>query len=109
MMTRRGLIRIGAASVGSMALRPFGLLPAMAQSGPDYRALVCIFLFGGNDSNNTIGPMDTARFDQYTNLRKGLALSSSVLKQVQVADGQVYGFHPNMAVVQAWFRPRSLR
>ncbi len=56
MFTRRGFIRIGAASVGSLALRPFGVLPAMAQNGPDYRALVCIFLFGGNDSNNTVDP-----------------------------------------------------
>ena len=32
MFTRRGFIRIGAASVGSLALRPLGLLPALAQS-----------------------------------------------------------------------------
>ena len=62
MFSRRGFIRIGAATVGSLALRPFGLLPALAQSGPDYRALVCVFLFGGNDSNNTVIPMDDASF-----------------------------------------------
>ncbi len=49
MLSRRGFIRVGAASVGSLALRPFGMLPALAQSGGDYRALVCVFLFGGND------------------------------------------------------------
>ena len=48
--------------MGTLALRPFGLLPAMAQSGPDYRALVCVFLFGGNDSNNTIIPTDDTNF-----------------------------------------------
>jgi uncharacterized protein (DUF1501 family) len=46
MFTRRGFIRIGAASVGSLALRPFGVLPALAQNGPNYQALVCVFLFG---------------------------------------------------------------
>ena len=51
MFTRRNFIRVGSAAVGSLALRPFGLLPALAQNGPDYRALVCVFLFGGNDSN----------------------------------------------------------
>ena len=66
MFSRRGFIRVGAAAVGSLALRPFGLLPALAQSGPDYRALVCVFLFGGNDSNNTVIPMDDANYKAYT-------------------------------------------
>ena len=44
--------------MGTLALRPFGMLPALAQSGPDYRALVCVFLYGGNDSNNTVIPTD---------------------------------------------------
>ena len=53
MFSRRGFIRIGAASVSTLALRPFGLLPAIAAaSSSNYRALVCVFLFGGNDSNN---------------------------------------------------------
>src|ERR1035441_7260796 len=52
MFTRRGFIGVSTAAVGSLALRPFGLLPAMAQSASNYRALVCVFLFGGNDSNN---------------------------------------------------------
>ncbi len=63
MFSRRGFIKIGAASVGSLALRPFGLLPALAQSSsPDYRALVCVFLFGGNDSNNMIVPVDDTNY-----------------------------------------------
>ena len=62
MLSRRGFIRAGAATVGTLALRPFGLLPAMAQSGANYRALVCVFLFGGNDSNNTVIPMDDASY-----------------------------------------------
>ena len=79
MFSRRGFIRLGAASVGSLALRPFGLLPTLAQSGPDYRALVCVFLFGGNDSNNTVVPMDDASFNAYTDIRGVLALNSGTL------------------------------
>ncbi len=63
--------------MGSLALRPFGLLPALAQSGPDYRALVCVFLFGGNDSNNTVIPMDDTNYKAYTSIRGSLALSGS--------------------------------
>ena len=77
MFSRRGFIRVGAASVGSLALRPFGLLPALAQSGSNYRALVCVFLFGGNDSNNTVIPMDDANFQAYTSIRGSLALTAA--------------------------------
>jgi len=70
MFTRRGFIGVSTAAVGSLALRPFGLLPAMAQSASNYRALVCVFLFGGNDSNNTIVPMDDTNYKavSYTHL-----------------------------------------
>ena len=37
-----------------------GMVTAYAQSASDYKALVCIFLFGGNDSNNMIVPIDIA-------------------------------------------------
>jgi uncharacterized protein (DUF1501 family) len=86
----------------------FGLLNAVTPATADYRALVCIFLFGGNDSNNLIVPMDTTRFDQYTNLRKTLALASGALKQVETVDHQVYGFHPNMAEVMTLFQSQKL-
>lgn len=45
---------IGAAA----AFAPFGSINARAQAGPDYKAMVCIFLFGGNDANNTVVPRD---------------------------------------------------
>jgi uncharacterized protein (DUF1501 family) len=58
------------------------LLPALAQNGPDYRALVCVFLFGGNDSNNTIVPMDDASYKAYQTVRGTLGLAASALKPV---------------------------
>src|SRR5271169_2650937 len=94
MITRRGLIRAGAAAVGSLALRPFGLLPALAQSGPNYRALVCIFLFGGNDSNNTIIPMDDTNFKAYTSIRQSLALTAAELTPTVYSTANApYAFH----------------
>jgi len=49
---------------------PFALQLAAAgsaagQTAPDYKALVCIFLFGGNDSNNVILPTDTDSWSRY--------------------------------------------
>jgi uncharacterized protein (DUF1501 family) len=109
MFTRRGFIRIGAATVGSLALRPFGLLPAMAQSGPDYRALVCVFLFGGNDSNNSVIPMDDASYQAYQSLRAGLALTGSDLTPTVIsAAGAPYAFHAKLAEVASLFSSKEL-
>src|SRR3984885_1245539 len=109
MFTRRGFIRVGAASVGSLALRPFGVLPAMAQNGPDYRALVCIFLFGGNDSNNTVIPMDDANFQAYSSIRGSLALTASDLTPtVYSASGAPYAFHSKLAEVASLFSSKEL-
>ena len=109
MFTRRGFIRVTTASVGSLALRPFGLLPALAQSGPDYRALVCIFLFGGNDSNNTIVPMDDASYQAYTSIRGSLALSAAELTPtVYSAANAPYAFHGKLAELASMFSSKEL-
>ena len=54
-VNRRSFIRYASlAAAGSAAgLRPFGALNALAQSATDYKALVCVFLYGGNDANNS--------------------------------------------------------
>jgi len=108
MFSRRGFIRVGAASVGTLALRPFGLLPALAQSGPDYRALVCVFLFGGNDSNNTIVPMDDTSYKAYQSIRGALGLSQSALAPVTSASGAPYGFHSLLTEVASLFSSKEL-
>src|SRR5579884_2397424 len=109
-MDRRGFIRLGAASVGTLALRPFGLLPALAQqSAPDYRALVCVFLFGGNDSNNTIVPMDDATYKSYTSIRGNLALTGSALTApVTSVSGEPYAFHAKLAELASLFGSKEL-
>ncbi len=101
MFSRRKFIKVGAASVSSLALRNFGALPAFAQSASsDYQALVCIFLFGGNDSNNMIIPEN--QFNRYTTIRgtDNLALSTSELKLVtdKHSNGIYFnGLLPNLA------------
>src|SRR5580658_7003432 len=109
MVSRRGFIRVGAATVGSLALRPFGLLPALAQNGPDYRALVCVFLFGGNDSNNTVIPMDDTNYKAYTSIRGSLALSGTDLTPtVTSVSGASYAFHAKLAEVASMFSSKEL-
>lgn len=106
MFSRRRFIRLGAASIGSLALRPLGLLPAMAQSdSPEYRALVCVFLFGGNDSNNMVIPSDAQNFAAYTQIRSNLALTAAQLTGDVTAKstGAPYAFHGMMPEIASLF------
>ena len=87
------------------AFRRFGLMNAYAQSISDYKALVCIFLFGGNDANNLIVPMDTTGFNAYNAVRgsSSVGLAQNVLLPVQTKTGALYGFHPTMPEIQSLF------
>src|SRR3974377_2373867 len=109
MFSRRGFIRVGAAGIGSLALRPFGALPALAAAaGPDYRALVCVFLFGGNDSNNTVIPMDDASYKAYSSIRGNLALTTADLTNVTSAAGVPYAFPGKLAELGSLFSSKEL-
>ena len=109
MLSRRSFIRAGAATVGTLALRPFGLLPAMAQGSANYRALVCVFLFGGNDSNNTVIPMDDSSYQAYTSIRGSLALSASELTPtVYSVSNSPFAFHGKLSEVASMFSSKEL-
>src|SRR4051794_6652294 len=106
-VTRRSFLRVSAgagALAWSGSFSRFGLLNAVTPASTDYRALVCVFLFGGNDSNNMVVPMDGASFANYTNLRKTLALTTSSLVQVQAPNNAVYGFHSSLPDVAQLFQ-----
>jgi uncharacterized protein (DUF1501 family) len=97
-MNRRSFIQYASlAASGSLAgLRPFGTLNAFAQTAPvsGYKALVCVFLFGGNDANNTLVPTDTVGYNNYATLRGPLALPQSQL--IQLASLPHYGLHGSL-------------
>ena len=67
----------------------------------DYKALVCIFLFGGNDCNNTIIPLDS-EYNAYSSVRSssGLAIPQSALVPLPNSiggGGRPFGMHPNLS------------
>lgn len=75
-------------------------------AGEDYRALVCIFLFGGNDSNNMVIPTSATEYQQYaTGRTPALALGQSTLLPlgVQNTPGRTFALHPGMAGFQGLF------
>ena len=71
-----------AAAGNAAALRPFGALNALAQGASSYKALVCVFLFGGNDANNTLIPFDTTGYGNYSTIRGPLAIAQNQLLQL---------------------------
>ncbi len=75
-------------------------------AGEDYRALVCIFMFGGNDANNMVIPTSATEYLQYaTGRTPALALASGTLLPLAVSNtpGRTFGLHPAMAGFQGLF------
>lgn len=111
MNTRRNFLRscgsLAAAGAGAHMLR-LGEISAMAQSSPNYKALVCVFLFGGNDANNMIIPLDAARYSAYQAMRPNIALAANTLLPVAAGGGQVpYGLHPRLTNVQRLYNQQK--
>lgn len=104
--TRRDLLRLaccsatGATLIGGLS--KFGLMSALAQGATDYKALVCIFMFGGNDSNNVLVPIDS-RYAAYQSVRSVLAIPQGQLLPLQSGGQANYGLHPNMPEMQGYF------
>jgi uncharacterized protein (DUF1501 family) len=70
----------------------------MAAAG-NFKALVCLFLYGGNDANNLIIPRDNTDYNAYAAARQGLAIPQSSLLPITPAtysDGRTFGLHPSL-------------
>jgi uncharacterized protein (DUF1501 family) len=103
-ISRRGFLRVGCCSLATLgitaAMNRFGMMSALAGAPSDYRALVCVFLFGGNDSNNVIIPTDSTRLAQYGQLRGDLALAANTLLPIGDSLGNTYGLHSGLPEIQ---------
>jgi uncharacterized protein (DUF1501 family) len=112
-ITRRNFLRQAAcAAVGTVAMtstiRDLRFMnAAVAQSNiTDYKALVCIFLQGGNDSNNLIIPTLQSQYNNYAAIRTPvLAIPQSAILPVTSldGDGNTYGLHPSCPELQTLF------
>jgi uncharacterized protein (DUF1501 family) len=70
------------------------MLAARAQTASDYKALVCIFMYGGNDGNNTVVPIDTSGYAAYAAARTIIALPQNSLLPLAEAGGKAnFGLH----------------
>ena len=113
--TRRTFIRQAAcAALGTSGLfnTLFDLrkISAATLVGGDYKALVCLFLYGGNDANNVIIPHDPSGYASYAAARGTLAVTRESLLPLTLAagDGRDFGFHANLPELQTLFNNGQL-
>jgi uncharacterized protein (DUF1501 family) len=91
------------------SLDTFGVVHALTpQAATDYRALVCVFLNGGNDGNNLF--LDLNQYSRYATARDAAQLSipQANFLSVSPVSGGSFGFHPNMPEMQTLFNQGKL-
>jgi uncharacterized protein (DUF1501 family) len=81
---------------------------AAAQTAPGYRAIVCLFLFGGNDHTNTIIPYDPAEHAAYVDARQSIAFAHDALTATATAPvasqgGRPFAFHPALTAFKSLY------
>ena len=121
-LTRRGLLKSTAALALQRVSIPMatslGLMAdAAAQSANDYKALVCIFLYGANDHYNTVIPYDVPTHTNYYNIRKGTPTAGTVYDGIAIgrnslsatalstalSDGRQMALNPEMSALKTLF------
>jgi uncharacterized protein (DUF1501 family) len=113
-LARRDFLR-QAAHMSALAGTPFAMNllasgAASAQSAGDHKALVCIFLAGGNDQSNTVVPSSGAGYNSYQQARPSLALSAASLLNVAPTgySGQPIGLNPSLSGLHTLFNQQRV-
>lgn len=111
-MKRRSFLSVlGSAPLGA-SLGGAGLLGTLSLPGSaaaaDYRALVVVFLAGGNDGHNTLVPTDGAYLD-YQRARPDLALAKASLVDLPGSSaGHSFGLHASLAPLSGLYQQQRL-
>ena len=111
--SRRAFLRrtaqVGLAGVAAPFVTSLGAIgEAAAATASDYKALVCIFLYGGNDYANTLPPYDQASYNLYQAQRSNIALdraalAATALNPTNSLGGRQYALGPSMASLMPVF------
>ncbi|WEM41542.1 DUF1501 domain-containing protein [Photobacterium sp. DA100] len=94
-MKRREFLKKSIATAGLLSLSTgIGMRNLAMAAGGDYKALVCVFLAGGNDSHNMLIPTLPARYDEYSAAKGALALEKSQLVNLAMDGDLAFAAHP---------------
>lgn len=96
-----------AGAAAPWALNLAAMSEASAQTADGYKALVCVFLYGGNDHGNTVIPYDPISHGKYMNVRGNLGiprqnLAGTALKP-KLPDGREVALSPALAPLMSLF------
>ena len=109
---KRSLVGLGGASSLWATTSQFNLVNAAtsANSFTDYKALVCVFLLGGNDSLNMLIPTDQRAYDQYAATRQNLAVARNAALPIKVTNTQYssVGLHPSLAALHTIYEEGNM-
>lgn len=105
MISRRKFLQLSA-SLGLVGgLHKLHLVQAAPQ---DYKALVCLFMFGGDDGHNLVVPLDSTQYGAYQNARGALALPQSQLLAIDDPTLGAFGLHYALPELQTLFQDGKL-
>ncbi len=117
-LSRREFLKRASALSFAGTATPFALNlasigSASAQVAGGYRAVVCLFLFGGNDHTNTIIPYDQTEYNEYFNSRPDIALMRNDLAGTATAPvasqgGRSFAFHPSLTSLKGLYASGNL-
>ncbi len=106
-LNRRDFLKTSGAAAFFAATPGLAYSQVVGGAGPfdDYRALVCVFLFGGNDSFNMLVPNTPAEYNAYATSRQNLAIDQGDLLPITPASSSTpdFGLHPSMGGIQGLF------
>ena len=108
-VTRRDFFKRTAFAGGAGSASLLGGLSALgtasAQSATGYKALVCVYLNGGNDQSNTVVPTTNPAYNAYAAARPGLAVAQNSLLGLNPSGwaGQAIGLNAQLASLKTLF------
>ncbi len=111
-LSRRAFLRRSSSLAMTGTALPFALnLAAMGEAAAfdatDYKALVCLFMAGGNDYANTVVTYDADSYAKYASVRSNIALPrdqlGATLLNATAAGGRQYALHPAMTGLTGLF------
>jgi uncharacterized protein (DUF1501 family) len=108
--SRRDFLRKMGGVAAAASLARFSTVNALAQSASNYKALVCIFLFGGNDGHNVVIPQSGAQLAAYKAARGSLALpdGNTKLLPVTAMNGTPYALNDGLTAIHPLWAQQKL-
>ena len=100
-----GVSTLYSSLVNLKAFSAAALANSTTAGDPEYKALVCVFMSGGNDSFNMLMPRSTSEYNEYATTRSNLAIPLNDMLPIfpDASGGRLFGLHPSMTRSQQLF------